>query len=125
MPENSNAGIAIVDDDAELVRTYEMLFRRRSVPVSFVAYDGCSALEKFKAANPRPMAILIDNRMPFMCGLDLMKEILMLEPGTRIVFISADDRARQEALDAGAYRFLKKPTGLKEIMESIGPLSRN
>ncbi len=124
MPETScNAGVAIVDDDSELVRTYELLFRRRGVPVSFIAHDGRSALEKFKDASPRPMVVMIDYRMPLMSGLDLMKEILNLEPCTRIVFISADDGVRQEALSAGANAFLKKPVGVKEIMESISPLS--
>ena len=76
MPENSCiTGVAIVDDDSELVRTYEMLFRRRGVPVSFIAHDGLSALEKFKVASPKPMVVMIDYRMPLMSGLDLMKKI--------------------------------------------------
>ncbi len=124
MPEHSCiTGVAIVDDDSELVRTYELLFRRRGVPVSFIAHDGHSALEKFKVASPKPMVVMIDYRMPLMSGLDLMKEILKLEPCTRIVFISADDGVRQEALSSGANAFLKKPVGLKEIMESISPQS--
>ena len=115
--------VAIVDDDPQLVRTYELLFKRRHVPVSFVACDSYSALEQFKNINPKPRVVIIDYRMPYMNGLDLMAEILKLAPETKIVFISADDSVRQEAIEAGAHVFLKKPTSLKEIMESIGPRS--
>jgi two-component system, chemotaxis family, chemotaxis protein CheY len=122
MPPGSRCrGVAIVDDDAELVRTYELIFRKRHVPVAFVAYDGKSALDKFRDANARPEVVIIDYRMPLMSGLELTGEIKKLEPCTRIVFISADDSVRQDALNAGANIFLKKPVGIKAIIESIGP----
>jgi len=126
MPDNhACSGVAIVDDDPQLVRTYELLFKHRHIPVSFIAYDSYSALEKFKNMNPKPRAVIIDYRMPYMNGLDLMAEILKLEQDMKIVFISADDSIRQAAIDAGANVFLKKPTSLKEIMDSIGPLPGN
>jgi two-component system chemotaxis response regulator CheY len=124
MPQsNACRCVAIVDDDVELVRTYEMTFRKRLVPVAFVAYDGRSALEKFRNASEKPAVVIIDYRMPLMNGLQLASEIKKLEPDTRIVFISADDTVRQDALNAGANIFLKKPLGIKAIIESIGLLS--
>jgi two-component system, cell cycle response regulator len=76
MPEGSReAGVAIVDDDVELVRTYELIFRKRQVPVAFVAYDGKSALEKFRDAKVKPAVVIIDYRMPLMSGLELAGEI--------------------------------------------------
>lgn len=123
MPENSClAGVAIVDDEVQLVKTYERLFKFRHIPVSFVAYDGCAALEMFKNTNIKPQVIIIDYRMPFMSGLELTREILMLEPCTKIIFISADEDVRREALDAGATIFMKKPTPIKEITETINTL---
>lgn len=122
MSENRRTSVAIVDDDPQLVRTYELLFKHRQVPVDFIAYDSYSALNKFKNTNPKPAVVIIDYRMPYMNGLDLMVEILKIKPDTKIIFISADDSIRQSVLDAGANVFLKKPTSLKEIMESIGPL---
>lgn len=116
------ASVAIVDDDPQLVKTYELLFQRRKVPIAFVAYDGFAALEQFQKADPRPTVAIIDYRMPAMSGIDLTREMLKIEPRTRIVLISADDGIRQEAIDAGANAFLKKPVGLKEIMQSIRPV---
>jgi DNA-binding response OmpR family regulator len=120
-PSNVCGGVAIVDDDAELVRTYELIFRKRQVPIAFVAYDGRSGLEKFRNASEKPAAIIIDYRMPLMSGLELTGEIKKLDPGTKIVFISADDGVRQDALNAGADIYLKKPVGIKAIIESIRP----
>ncbi len=116
------AGVAIVDDDPQLVKTYELLFQRRKVPIAFIAYDGFAALEQFRKADPRPAVAIVDYRVPAMSGIDLMRAMLEIEPRTRIVLISADDSVRQEALDAGASAFLKKPVGLNEIMQSIQPV---
>jgi two-component system chemotaxis response regulator CheY len=123
MPQSNTCGcVAIVDDDPELVRTYEMIFRKRQVPVAFVAYDGKSALDMFRDAGEKPGAVIIDYRMPLLSGLELTVEIKKLEPSTRIVFLSADDSIEQEAIKAGANVYLKKPVGIKAIMEGIDPM---
>jgi two-component system, chemotaxis family, chemotaxis protein CheY len=122
MPQsNVCGGVAIVDDDVELVKTYELIFRKRQVPVAFVAYDGRSGLDKFRNASEKPAVVIIDYRMPLMNGLVLTSEIKKLSPSTKIVFISADDSVRQDAINAGANVYLKKPVGMKAIIESIGP----
>ena len=123
MPEQCNhAGIAIVDDDVQLVRTYELLFKHKHIPVSFVAYDGLEAIEKLRKAEPKPRVIIIDYRMEPMSGLDLMKEVLAIEPRTKIIFVSGDDRIQQESVDAGAAVFLKKPTGIRTITDTVNHL---
>jgi DNA-binding response OmpR family regulator len=123
MTENSSlTGVAIVDDETQLVNTYELLFKRRQIHISFVAYDGFAALELFKNANAKPRVVIIDHRMPLMSGLELTREILALEPCTKIIFVSADEDVKQEAIDAGATVFMKKPTPIKEITETVNSL---
>jgi len=122
---NGHPSVAIVDDETQLVRTYELLFKKRQIPMAFAAYDGDEAIEKFKNASPRPGIVIIDYRLPSMSGLDIMKAILDMEPGTKIVFISGDESIRQESLDAGANVFLKKPTSIKDITETIHSLMNN
>jgi FixJ family two-component response regulator len=51
-----------------------------------------------------------------------MKEVLALRSGTKIVLISGDDTVRQDAMDAGATVFLKKPTDINVITETINKL---
>ena len=115
----NNGSVAIVDDEKDLVRTYELLFKRRHIPMAFVAYDGHSAMDKFKDAGEKPGVVIIDFRLPDMDGLEVMRWILKQRPGTKIVFISGDDSVQREALNAGANVFLKKPTDIKVITETI------
>lgn len=120
----NNMSVAIVDDEVLLIRTYELLFKKRCIPMAFAAYNGREAVEKFKKANPRPKIVIIDYRLPDMSGLEAMKEILAVEPDTRIVFISGDEGVRQESLEAGVKAFMKKPTPIKEITETIKALMK-
>jgi DNA-binding NtrC family response regulator len=100
----NNASVAIVDDEVQLVRTYELLFKKRHIPMAFAAYNGGEAVEKFKKEASRPRVVIIDYRLPDMSGLDVMREILSIAPKTRIVFISGDEGVRQESLEAGQRR---------------------
>jgi DNA-binding NtrC family response regulator len=111
--------VAIVDDEAGVVRTYELLFNRRKIPISFMAFDGPEAIEKFRNADPRPEVMIIDYRLPSMSGLDVMKDVLAVEPGTKIIFVSGDDSIRKESTDAGAAIFLKKPADIKTITDTV------
>ena len=114
--------MAIVDDEANVVATYELLFKRRKIPISFTALDGCEALEKFKNADPKPTIIIIDYRIPSMDGMELMKAVLAVESHTKIIIISGDDSIKQDVLEAGAHVFLKKPVSIKNIMENVNSL---
>lgn len=122
---DNGVSVAIVDDERDLVRTYELLFKRRGIPMAFVAYDGHSAIDKFKNIDEKPGVVIIDYRLPDIDGLDVMKEVLALRPGTKIVIISGDDSVRQEAIGAGATVFLKKPAEIKVITETITALINN
>jgi two-component system, chemotaxis family, chemotaxis protein CheY len=114
-----NGSVAIVDDEAELVRTYELLFKNRNIPLSFTALDGPEAFEKFEKANPRPGVVIIDHRLPSMSGIDLMRDVLALEPNAKIIFISGDHSVREESIEAGANVFLGKPTSIKVITDTV------
>jgi FixJ family two-component response regulator len=115
----ANGSVAIVDDETGVVRTYELLFKRRNIPLSFTALDGPDAIEKFKKANPRPGVMIIDYRLPSMSGIDVMKEVLDIDPDTKVIFVSGDDSIRHESLNAGAAVFLKKPANIKLITDTV------
>jgi DNA-binding NtrC family response regulator len=118
----NKGSVAIVDDEKDIVGTYELLFKRRHIPMAFVAYDGQSAIEKFRNATEKPSVVIIDYRLPDMDGLDVMKDVLALQPKTKIVFISGDDSVQKEAIEAGATAFLKKPTDIKIITDTVTSL---
>lgn len=112
-------GIAIVEDEKDLVKVYERLFARKGIQICFVAYDGIEAVKKYLACTPKPHAILMDYRLPIMNGIEATKEILKIDPDARIVFLSADAGVKDEAMQAGAYKFLLKPASLIDIIKAV------
>ena len=124
MPDDcAGISVAIVDDDPQLTMIYQHIFIHRRIPVAFVAHDGPAALQMFREADPKPPIAIVDYHMPGMNGIELMRELFKLAPGTKFLFISADDSVRQETLKAGASAFLNKPARINDIMDNINALA--
>lgn len=118
----NKVGLAIVDDEIDLVGTYNLLFRKRGIPVAFSVYEGKEAIKKFYKSDPRPGIVILDYRLPDMDGLSVMAEILTIEPRTKIVIISADESIKYESINNGAKAFFKKPISINTITETINYL---
>lgn len=114
-----NIGIAIVEDEKALVDIYKRVFARHKIFVCFVAYNGYEAIKKFIECTPRPHVVLMDHRLPGISGIEVTREILKLDPEAKIIFLSADYDVKNEAMQAGAVYFLKKPAGIREILNAI------
>jgi len=113
--------IAIVDDEPDLQRLYQLALESKGYDIEFVASDGTDAVEKNR--NDHAQVIIMDHRMPTKNGVEATKEILAEWPKTRIIFVSADEAVEKEAKEAGAARFLKKPISLKELVKNIEEVS--
>ena len=118
----ADASVGIVDDEPQLVRTYELLLRRRQIPVAFTARDAGDAIRKFRTADPRPRLVIVDYRLPDGTGIDVLRAIRGEGPGTRFLVISGDEAARGPSLAAGADLFVKKPALIGEITDAINAL---
>ncbi|WP_424356718.1 response regulator [Methanocella sp. MCL-LM] len=112
-------GIAIVEDEKELVKAYQMIFGRKGIHICFIAYDGHEAVKKFVECSPRPHVILIDYRLPIMNGIDAMREIRKINVEVKFIFLSADVDQQEEAMRAGAYIFIKKPSSILTIVNAV------
>lgn len=113
------ASILIVDDDVFLHKVLERVLSIGGHTVVGHAYDGAEAVEMFNGLNPRPDIVLMDHRMPVMNGASATREIKHMYPNSRILFISADDTVKVDALGAGALGFLTKPIRSKELFAAI------
>lgn len=83
------------------------------------AFDGAEAVKIYSRLNPRPDILLMDYRMPIMDGISATRELKKIDPACRIIFLSADETARDEALAAGATQFLTKPVRFEALLENI------
>ena len=112
-------GVAIVDDERSLVEVYRKIMLLKGIPICFVAYDGEEAVRLFEAHNPRPCIVLMDYRMPGVNGIQATMRILSKDAKAKIIFISADDSVREDAINAGAVMFVQKPASMKEILKAV------
>jgi FixJ family two-component response regulator len=65
--------------------------------------------------------LILDVQMPGMDGLELQKHLAASSYAIPIIFITAfnDDRARAEAMEAGAVGYLTKPLDDAEFLDCI------
>jgi DNA-binding response OmpR family regulator len=117
--DNKVPHVAIVDDENDAVSLLRKSFSLQKIPVSFVAYNGMEAIDLFKQAVMKPDVIIMDHRMPLANGIEATREILAMNSGVKIIFLSADPTIEGDALDAGAAGFLKKPVSMRTIVAAV------
>jgi len=83
------------------------------------ANNGEVAVSIFKSLSEKPDIILLDYRMPVKNGLDTAKEILSFKKKSKIIFASADNSIKNEAISIGASIFLKKPFTHEELITGV------
>ena len=111
--------VLIVDDDPFIHKVLERILEIGNVEVIGHAFDGVEAVETFVKLNPKPDVILMDHRMSVMNGITATREIKNIDPKARILFISADETVKDDAMEAGAFGFLTKPSRSVELFAAI------
>ncbi|MFX1562237.1 MAG: response regulator [Promethearchaeota archaeon] len=120
----SIATIFTVDDDENLHQIYRSVFSIRGHIVIAEAYNGAEAITVYSTLNPKPDIILMDYRMPVMDGIMATKELKRIDSSCHIIFLSADESARDAAMKAGASIFKTKPVRIEELEEAIKKIIR-
>jgi len=111
--------IFIVDDERMMVEAFREILRKEGIEVAGWSYDGEDAAHTYAALSPRPDIVIMDHRLPIKNGIEVMTEILKLEPSTRVLFVSADVTARRPAISAGASGFITKPFKIAQLLAAI------
>ncbi|MFX0177074.1 MAG: response regulator [Candidatus Hodarchaeota archaeon] len=113
------SSILIVEDDLSLQRLYEMMLKTFGYTIIGKANNGKEAIEIFTSSTPKPDIILMDHRMPIKNGIETAIEILNLNSHSKIIFTSADNSVKKQALSIGATSFLEKPFNLEKLHNEI------
>lgn len=112
--------ILIVDDEQPLARILSFAFQNEDYRVE-IAADGIDCMNKISTFEPD--AVLMDIMMPKLDGLETIRLLRQnrLHRDILIVAMSARGAAQnqQEALDAGADLFVKKPFQVGKLLESV------
>lgn len=113
--------IFVVDDEEFIRDLYRDVFESSGMTV-FSAQSGDEAVTLFKSMKHKPDVIIMDHRMPGKDGIETTREILKLDPTVPIVFSSADETVRDEALAAGAVSFWTKPFPMTMLVSAMRDL---
>lgn len=110
--------ILIVDDDERLRERLVRAMKDRGLE-AIGAPDAESAITL--ARNDSPELAVVDLRMPGRGGLDLVKELLAIDPTTRIVVLTGYGSIATaiEAMRLGAIHYLQKPANTDEILAAF------
>ncbi len=100
----------LVIDDSDHVRTmFAITFKSMGIKNVHYAADGEEGLMRFKV--DRPTITFLDNMLPKLNGMAVLKEIRAIKPDAIVIMISAvsNIEAIQEAKSKGASYYLVKP----------------
>jgi DNA-binding NtrC family response regulator len=109
-PEASS--VLLVDDEPGVLFTLKELLSERGHRV-LTARSGAEALPLVEDAD----AVVTDQAMPGMTGLELLAQIAARDPTLPVVLITAygSERVAVSAMKAGAYDYLPKPFDIDEV----------
>ncbi|MCX7890075.1 MAG: sigma-54 dependent transcriptional regulator [Rhodobacteraceae bacterium] len=111
--------ILLVEDTPSLQIVYETVLRSAGhrVRTAGTAAEGLAAFR-----HDRPRVVVLDLVLPDRDGLDLMREILAIGPGTAVIVITANGSINKAvaAMRAGAHEFLVKPFDEGRFLAAVG-----
>jgi two-component system, response regulator YesN len=113
--------VLIADDEPKIRRGLKTLLGRcgEGLEVVAEAEDGAMALEM--ALGTKPDILLIDVRMPFLGGLDLIEELNAALPGRLVIIVSGHDEFEyaQAAVKLRVFDYVLKPVDADSFVKVI------
>ena len=106
--------VLVVDDEPSVRLGLEAAFRQRGWSVETAAGSG-EAVSKFRHAPSR--LVISDMRMPDGSGIEVMRSVRQLAPGTPFIFFTAFGSIPEavEAMKHGACDYLVKPISFEQL----------
>jgi FixJ family two-component response regulator len=110
--------VLVVDDDPALLASVGRLLR--SVGLDVQLFASIADFLEFHPPNA-PTCLVLDVRLPGRSGLDLQRELAMMNRKVPIVFITGhgDIPMSVQAMKGGAIEFLTKPFREQDLLDAI------
>lgn len=110
--------ILVVDDerDMRLLLRYQLELEGYDISE---ASDGKAALRLLRESSPG--LVITDVRMPFMSGLELLREVKQFRPATEVIVATgyAEVETAIECMRAGAFDLIRKPFDIHEMYSCV------
>jgi two-component system, response regulator RegA len=116
--KNYERQLLVIDDD----ENYRDVLARSLIRKGFIVNTAGTVKESLDICKIQdPEYILLDLNLAGQSGLNLIKPLLDIVPGARIVVLTgyASIQTAVGALKLGAYQYLPKPTSITEIVKTL------
>lgn len=115
--------ILVIDDEPDIAQLLQVNFKQEGYTVE-TAEDGMQGLEKVAAMQPD--LILVDEIMPQMTGLEVLRQLKQNHSTSRIPVVMLSAKGSQEDMDAGWRAgidlYLTKPFALSELKDIVASI---
>ena len=110
--------VHIVDDEAKVRDALTLL-----LSTAQIESRSYGSAEEYLTLNPleEPACILLDNQLPGMSGIELLKHIVAATSNSKVIMITAygDVPTAVLAMKAGAFHFVQKPFDAEALLATV------
>ena len=110
--------VHIVDDEAKVRDALTLL-----LSTAQIESRSYGSAEEYLTSNPlkEPACILLDNQLPGMSGIELLKHIVAATSNSTVIMITAygDVPTAVLAMKAGAFHFVQKPFDAEALLATV------
>ncbi|MBT8328741.1 MAG: response regulator [Desulfofustis sp.] len=108
--------ILLVDDDESIQLLYQEEFKEAGYKVVSV-YNGNEALDKFKQTAPD--LVILDIQMPGLNGIEVLRQIKMLDSTVPVILNSAYQEFKQDLGAWASDEYVVKSSDIGELMSAV------
>jgi len=112
--------VLVIDDDPSILDNLEFNLKLYGYNV-LKASNGSDGIDIFKRHMPDIDAVVTDMKMPGLSGLDVIKNILAIDPDIGIIVFTGhgDTENAVSAMREGAVNYIQKPFRMENLISSI------
>lgn len=111
--------ILLVDDEESIQIVYREEFEDEGYEV-ISALDGETGLEQFQ--NEKPDLVILDIRMPGMGGIQVLRQMKMINPAVPVILSSAYQEFKRELGSWASDEYIVKSGNLDELKGAVKKL---
>lgn len=120
MTPNARGIIVVADDDLDICELLDMKLRQSNYQVQ-TALDGLQALEMIRSI--RPHLVILDIMMPFMSGMDVLRQMRSEPEIADIPVILMTAKRQEKDVDSGfalgVIDYITKPFNLRDLVVHV------
>jgi len=118
----NDISVLIIDDSDHIRALFAMTMTRAGVTRCHQAKNGEEGVRMFREL--RPTIVFLDNMLPLLSGMEVLRQIKATDPASVVVMISGASNIEtiKEAKEAGAAHYIIKPYSSGKVVDVMTKL---